>query len=100
LPKLQPTQSDNRKLPGRLRRENESFIDLLAAVISHSLAEGDDVCSNWKLRDSFAGCCCLADPFFAGRESFSLSEAISGHTLPAVDRGAEKVVLDLPFSIL
>jgi hypothetical protein len=37
---------------------------------------------------------------FAGREGFSLSEAVSAHTLPAIDMHQRKVVRDLSFSIL
>ena len=40
-----------------------------------------EVCLNWKLRTNLAGCCCDVDPFFAYRESFSLSEAVSAQTL-------------------
>jgi hypothetical protein len=40
------------------------------------------------------------DAFFAGRESFSLADAVSAHTLPAVDISQKKVVRDLYFSAL
>jgi hypothetical protein len=42
----------------------------------------------------------LGYPFFVLRESFSLSKAVSAHTLPAVDMGAGKVVWDASVSIL
>jgi hypothetical protein len=74
--------------------------DLWLAAISHSWQERNEVCLNWELRDSFAGRCCVADPFFAWRESFSLSEVVSAHTLPPVDSSEEKVVWDLSFSTL
>src|SRR6266481_4205576 len=34
-----------------------------------------------SLRINFSGCCCKSDPFSAFRESFSLSEDVSAHTL-------------------
>jgi hypothetical protein len=52
------------------------------------------------LRVNFAGCCCLVDLFFAWRESFSLSKAVSAHTLPPGDISETKVVKDRSFSIL
>jgi len=58
------------------------------------------VCSNRELRVIFAGSCCVADPFFVLRESFLLSEPVSAHTLPPVDRSEEEVVRDPSFSIL
>jgi hypothetical protein len=54
-----------------------------------------EVCSNWELRTNFSGCCCEVDPFFAFRERFSLSEAVSAHTLPGVDIYEKKVVRTL-----
>ena len=54
----------------------------------------------WELRTGFAGRCCVADLFFAWRESFSLSEVVSAHPLPLVDRSVEIVVWDLSFSTL
>jgi hypothetical protein len=52
-------------------------------AISHSLAEVDGCLFIWGLPDGFAGAVVyVADPFFALRESFSFSEAVSAHTLP------------------
>ena len=42
----------------------------------------------------------VVDAFFAGRESFSLADAVSAHTLPPVDISQKKVVRDLYFSAL
>jgi len=58
------------------------------------------VCSNSELRVIFAGCCCVADPFFVLRESFLLSEPVSAHTLPPVDMSHNKSGRSLSFSIL
>ena len=40
------------------------------APISHSLAEEDEVCSNWELRESFAGAVVLLIRFSLGRQFF------------------------------
>jgi hypothetical protein len=40
------------------------------------------------------------DAFFVGRESFALADAVSAHTLPAVDISQKKVVRDRSFSAL
>ncbi len=58
------------------------------------------MCSNSELRVIFAGCCCVADPFFVLRESFLLSEPVSAHTLPPVDMSQNKGSRSLSFSIL
>jgi hypothetical protein len=58
------------------------------------------VCSNGELRVIFAGCCCVAGPFFVLRESFLLSEPVSAHTLPPVDMSQNKSGRSLSVSIL
>jgi len=59
--------------------------------MSHSLAEEERSLFELAVARKFRGWCCLADPFFTGRESFSLSAAVSARSLPAVTEAREKL---------
>ena len=50
-------------------RVNPGF-GVVLAPISHSWAEEDEVCSNWELRESFAGAVVLLIRFSLGRQFF------------------------------
>ncbi len=81
---------------------------LWLTAISHSLAPPSltawqkriVVCPSGELRESFAACCDVADPFFYLAGEFSSLRGVSMHTLAPVDISQKKVVRDPCFSML